>query len=269
MYFSYSVVTTHVCIMGRPTAAGEYKIDMSHQEMERLVSELEAMYQATPAEWITVEAIANYLMHDLGYEDMGEFEDALNGSLEQFLSALPNIELSEDDKGRRVFKVKPELPREQWKALKMTFPIKDRKDLWNVCFKSPYARIEIPELEFEFSADGKRHIDSIYNHMAAAIFNLGMHVRGAGLSEDHKNKIMDTIIVLNVLLDVEKPFTWVVYDPTGQSDFSKMEGVLVEEYAPDMAEQDATTARANAEAYAQSRGEESGIQEVAAQEQAS
>jgi C4-type Zn-finger protein len=32
--------------------------------------------------------------------------------------------------------------------------ITDRKQLWNVCFKSPYARVEIPELEFEISAGG-------------------------------------------------------------------------------------------------------------------
>lgn len=207
------------------------KIDLAHQEMERLVSELEEIYNTTPVEWITVEAVANLLMHDMGYEDMPEFEDALNGTFEEFLEALPNIELSTDDKGRKVYKVKPEPPQEEWKAKKMTLKITDRKDLWNVCFKSAHARIEIPEIEFEFSPDGKRHIDSIYNHMASAIFNLGQHVKAANLSADHKSKIMDTIIVLNVMLDVEKPFTWVVHDPSGQSDFSNMEQVEIEEVA--------------------------------------
>jgi hypothetical protein len=34
----------------------------------------------------------------------------------------------------------------------MTVKMTDRKQLWNVCFKSPHARVEIPELEFEISA---------------------------------------------------------------------------------------------------------------------
>jgi C4-type Zn-finger protein len=240
--------------MGRPSAS-EYKIDMSHQEMERLVSELETIYETTPAEFIALEPIANYMMHEMGYEDMPEFEDALNGTFEQFLTALPNIEVSTDEKGRKVFKVKPEPPREEWKPLKMTLTIADRKDLWNVCFKSQYARVEIPEIEFEFSSDGKRHIDSIYNHIGSAIFNLGRHVNGVALSDDHKNKIMDTIIVLNIMLDVEKPFTWVMYDPSGQSEFSNMDKIKVEEYDPDQAEVDAAAASLNAQACAQSRQE--------------
>jgi hypothetical protein len=32
-----------------------------------------------------------------------------------------------------------------------------------------------------------------------------------GLSDDHKNKIMDTVIALNILLDVPKPYTWIVH----------------------------------------------------------
>jgi hypothetical protein len=46
-----------------------------------------------------------------------------------------------------------------------------------VLLKSPMARLEIPELEFEISADGKKKVDSLYNHLASAIFNLGNHVR--------------------------------------------------------------------------------------------
>lgn len=48
--------------------------------------------------------------------------------------------------------------------------------------------IEIPELEFEVSADGKRKIDSLYNHVASAVWNLSMHVgtTGAGMQDQHK-----------------------------------------------------------------------------------
>jgi hypothetical protein len=45
-----------------------------------------------------------------------------------------------------------------------------------VCLKSKWANIEVPELEFKISADGKRHTDSIYNHIASAVYNLGNYV---------------------------------------------------------------------------------------------
>ena len=35
------------------------------------------------------------------------------------------------------------------------------------------------------------------------------------IPEDQQNKILDTIYVLNVMLDVEKPFTIIVHDPSG------------------------------------------------------
>ena len=62
--------------------------------------------------------------------------------------------------------------------------ITDRKDLWRVCHKSPSAVMEIPELEFEVGADSKRKIDSIYNHITAAIYNLSMHITSAKGSMD-------------------------------------------------------------------------------------
>jgi C4-type Zn-finger protein len=58
----------------------------------------------------------------------------------------------------------------------MTVTVSSTSDLWRVCLKSKWARIEIPELEFEISADGKRHTDSIYNHIASAVYNLGNYV---------------------------------------------------------------------------------------------
>jgi hypothetical protein len=60
----------------------------------------------------------------------------------------------------------------------MTVKINSTADLWRTCYKSPHATIEIPELEFEFSADGKRHTDSIYNHIGAAVYNLGACCEG-------------------------------------------------------------------------------------------
>ena len=40
---------------------------------------------------------------------------------------------------------------------------------------------------------------------------------------------MATVEQLNVLLDVEKPWTWVVHDPSGMSEFKPSEGVLVDD----------------------------------------
>lgn len=216
------------------------KIDMSHQEMDRLVTELETLWrqfavdsdgQPTGVEWLPADGVEQALLQELGYEDVPEFEDALKGSFVDFLDNLPHIRKRVDDSNGRVYlQIKPEPAREDWKPTRMTVKVNDTTDLWRVCLKSPHARIEIPELEFEISADGKRHTDSIYNHIAAAVYNLGNYVRQAntGLSEDHKNKIMDTVIALNIFLDVPKPFTWVVHDPSGTSEFHPMDDVTVE-----------------------------------------
>ena len=91
--------------------------------------------------------------------------------------------------------MKPDPPQSDWKPVKLTLRVTDRQDLWNVLLKSPQARVEIPELEFEISEDSKRKIDSVYNHIAAAIFNLGTHVRSVPLPEDTKNKIVECIMV--------------------------------------------------------------------------
>lgn len=219
--------------MGRPvhdSSSGSRKYDLSHQEVERLLEELEELLKQTPAEWITAEAAGSWLRHDLGYEDMAEFEDALQGSFDEFISTFPHILHRIDEKGRLVIKLKPEPPPEEWKPTRMTMRITDRKQLWSVCVKSQHARVEIPEMEFEISADGKRKIDSIYNILGSAIFNLGTHVRttGAGMSDDHKEKIMECVEQLNKLLDVDEPWTWVVHDPSGLSQFSDMEGVVTE-----------------------------------------
>ncbi|KAG1661100.1 hypothetical protein FOA52_012089 [Chlamydomonas sp. UWO 241] len=77
--------------MGRPLqTAAMFKVDMSHQEMERMLSELEQWYEMAAgagAEWIAAQAAASWLRNDLGYEDDAEFEDALNGTFEDFLKA--------------------------------------------------------------------------------------------------------------------------------------------------------------------------------------
>lgn len=226
--------------MGNPINQGleGSRIDLSHQEMERLVRNLHEIWDcfatdgegnATGVEWLPVDGIGMALVDDLGYEDIAEFEDALGGSFGDFLDKLPGIEKKLDN-DRWFFKVLPEPPQSEWKPVRMTLQVLNRSDLWRVCLKSPYARIEIPELEFEVSVDGKRTIDSIYNHIGSAVFNLGQYVSSSrhAMSEHDAGKIMETVEALNVLLDVEKPWTWVVHDPSGLSEFKPSDGVVVE-----------------------------------------
>ena len=42
---------------------------------------------------------------------------------------MPHVEVKTDEKGRIVFKIKPELPVSEWKATKMTLKIKESKDV--------------------------------------------------------------------------------------------------------------------------------------------
>lgn len=77
---------------------------------------------------------------------------------------------------RQFFQMKLEPPQSEWRPVKMTVKVNSTTDLWRVCLKSKWATIEIPELEFEISADGKRRTDSIYNHIASAVYNLGNYV---------------------------------------------------------------------------------------------
>lgn len=64
----------------------------------------------------------------------------------------------------------------------------------DVLVKAPDAIIEIPELEFEFGASKRRQVDSIYNFLAGAVFNLSNHVKdSAAMQSDTKNKIMETV----------------------------------------------------------------------------
>ena len=57
-------------IMGREhTPALKFKIDISHQEMERILDEIEGLYRTTEeagGHWLSIEACSNWLTHELG-----------------------------------------------------------------------------------------------------------------------------------------------------------------------------------------------------------
>eukprot|EP00960_Hanusia_phi_P059001 764046-Hanusia_phi.AAC.10 len=213
-----------------------FKFNLGHQETDRIIDEIEQVCkqvrQSAGESWMTADAAANIVCSNLGYEDQAELEDALKCQWGTFLESMPHLETKiQDDgsfaEGKLVFRMKPFQPLLDRKMFIKTFKINNRQDLWRICHKAPSAVLEIPEMEFEIGADAKRKIDSIYNHLASAIYNLSMHLStlGSQLSEDHRNKIGATIEELNVLLDVEKPFTIMLHDRTGLSDIQPEDGV--------------------------------------------
>lgn len=98
-----------------------FTIDISHQEMERIIVELELLHKTQPAKWLPIEVrpvkssptaaaaaptrftqrrsprspqgIRNMLAEELGYEDEDEFEDALKAPFKVFLANLPHVEV--------------------------------------------------------------------------------------------------------------------------------------------------------------------------------
>ena len=75
------------------------------------------------------------------------------------------------------------------------------------------------------TVDGKKVFDTIYNHIAAAIFNLEIHVRQ--VSEEHKVHLNATLDELRRCLDCDFEWTFVVKDPKGQSEVNSPEVITI------------------------------------------
>ena len=71
-----------------------FAVDVSHQEIERVVVELEELYRSQPGEWLPIAGIGDYLARELGYEDLDEFEDALKSDFAAFVGKLPHVVIS-------------------------------------------------------------------------------------------------------------------------------------------------------------------------------
>ncbi|KAI8825193.1 uncharacterized protein EV422DRAFT_517816 [Fimicolochytrium jonesii] len=203
------------------------KLNLSHQEVSRIIEELEKAYTLANVEWLPSDPIAELLCRELGYEDMEEFKDALGGTFTELLNTLPDVETLRDDAGLVRFKVLPEPDQKDWKPRTLKLRITDRSQLWNVLLKSPYAALQVPEMEFAIQRNGVKRIDSIYNHIGNSVFELAGHLRTVPVSNDHGEKIADCIGSLNDLLDVPVPWSCVVVDPSGISQFSDMADVEV------------------------------------------
>eukprot|EP00440_Ansanella_granifera_P076768 gb/GFBE01083302.1/.p1 GENE.gb/GFBE01083302.1/~~gb/GFBE01083302.1/.p1 ORF type:complete len:175 (+),score=63.29 gb/GFBE01083302.1/:1-525(+) len=168
---------------------------------------------------------------DLGYEDQDEFEDAIQGTFEDFLAKFPHMEVKEVE-GKKLFKMNlpsPGPPR------KLTFTVKDSAQLLDVTLlKDEEADLEIPHLEFVKGASRKREIDSLYFHLSTSADELEQHA-GALIEAgnvEQKEKVLKAVNSLRSLLDVETSFDVVIIDRRGLSEFKPMDGVQVEELGP-------------------------------------
>ena len=215
----------------------EHKLAIGHQELDRIVDEVEQVYASVGEagiEWLSVSSVGQMVQQlNDWYEDFDELEDAVGGNFEAFLRRFPQFELRTNDEGVVEFKVLP--PDPDAPPSIMTLHVAERNDLWRVLYKSPDASIRIPHLEFEIGADSKRRIDTVYNHINNAIWNLSSHVRGATAATEGVEMsadaaaILETVEALEALLDVSEPFVIVVDDPTGASRFKPDDGVEIDE----------------------------------------
>jgi len=215
-----------------------FSFDVSHQELERILSDVEVWFETanrdTGLEWLPVQSICSFLCNELGYEDQDEFEDALQGSFEDFLKSFPHIQVKDAEDGQpAMFRVE-ELPPKD--PVRLTFEVKTRSELLDTTFmKSKEARVMVDEegLGFEICADQRRAIDSIWNHLANAKRELERHsemmIKQTGSSEGEQLEgILKTAQGLGELLDVDRAFKIVVEDPSGLSEFKPADKVLVE-----------------------------------------
>ncbi|KAJ1498115.1 hypothetical protein HMI56_005185 [Coelomomyces lativittatus] len=67
-----------------------------HQEIQRILEELENIYLTSKTEWLNVDSIQGFLCTQLGYEDQEELEDALHMSFTEFLRCVPTVTLKEE-----------------------------------------------------------------------------------------------------------------------------------------------------------------------------
>jgi len=197
---------------------------LGHQETAWILAEVEGICISAPEEWLKCEHVQKMLFDLLGYEDKDEFEDAIKGTFDNFLSYMPHFETKIEDDATwfRMVDIPKGTPQ------KITIEIKSIPDLYRVVLKSPDATIIIPELEFEIGRTNEKTINTIWNHIGQAVFNLGLQAKEGTWSEDVLNKVSDTLAALNNLLDVNQPWTFVIDDPEGTCICKPEVGVFTE-----------------------------------------
>lgn len=203
-----------------------FGFDVSHQEIERILCEVEAWYATAHdqagAEWLPIEGIRNFLFQDLGYEDVDEFEDALHGSFQDFLAAFPHIRVKEEEE-KFLYRI---LPREPGPPRRMIFLVENSAQLVDTCFlKAEDAQVMIPSLGLTIGAENRRSIDSLYNHIANAQTNLRGPLQ---IAEMHSTRVAEVADTLGACLDVVEPYEIIVLDPCSLSEFMPDDNVRIE-----------------------------------------
>ena len=217
------------------TALDRFGVDVSHQEISRIVQELEELYKSQPGEWLPARGVASYLAAELGYEDEDEFEDALRSTFMDFLAKLPTIEVREiaselaPGTSRTCLRVVDDpSPRSGPRVLALR--VETRDDLWRALSLSANASWGVPEIDFDVGGDVKRVEDSVYNHLARAVFTLERHAEALTRVDDDASDaraIARTCEGLRGLLDLETPWTLVVRDVDGRCAFKPSDGVEI------------------------------------------
>ena len=74
------------------------KLSVGHQEIDRIIDEVEQTYRAQPTEWLPIAPVGNMVALQW-YEDVDEFEDAIGGEFIELLRAMPHIEVRDATDG--------------------------------------------------------------------------------------------------------------------------------------------------------------------------
>ena len=204
----------------------QYNWNISHQEVARVVLELENYaIQLPEGYFVPITASELWLVHVLGYGDVDELEDALGGSLERFIRALPQFEV-QGEEGETKFRLTPKSAEAQ-RPRTLALTINSVRDLFTVMVRGQETTITIPEIEFEMGRPDGREIDTLYNYIGGAVFQLGQYIKESKPGDEVFDKIYATMQMLNAMLDVESPFTIIAIDPVGEVSFKPDDRVVI------------------------------------------
>jgi len=184
---------------------------LGHQETSMILAELEGIARSADYMWIKTTTTAPMLAKNMGYEDVDELEDALKGTLNEFLEVMPIFETRMENGEHHFRLIKSTASGPQQLLINIT----QISDLYTVVLKPADARIIIPELEFEIGEFQDKSINTIYNHIAGAILNLSLQIGQGTWDSKTVAAVTDTVANLNLLLDVPKPWTFILRDPSG------------------------------------------------------
>jgi len=184
---------------------------LGHQETSLILQEMESIQEAAPNEWLLCKNVEQMLIRYLAHEDLDELEDALKGTLEEFIKLFPHISWRQGTEGVE-FKILPDAVNE---PRQLVIRIREMRDLYKVVSKPKDSRVIIPEIEFEIGENQQRQINTVFNHCAESILNLGVEAKSGAFQGFVLDRIADTLGELNDLLDVNKPWTFIVRDPSG------------------------------------------------------